>query len=84
MDLPKLYTIKQAAEPVQVHYHTMLGWVTSGEIKSVRVGLRRRITADAIAEFCGMQQLPAELKPAKTTAQQIDAEYEAAKRKLKI
>ncbi len=39
-DLPKLLTIKQAAEILNVHVETLRRWGKSGKLKAVRVNKR--------------------------------------------
>ena len=41
-----LYTVGEAAEILRVHYQTIYKWLRSGELKSVRPGLKWLIPAE--------------------------------------
>jgi excisionase family DNA binding protein len=50
-DGPRLYTLKQAAERLQISRAKLYQLMNSGELRSVHVGTRRLISEDALAEF---------------------------------
>ena len=51
-EIPKTYSIKQAAAALEVHTNTVYRWVKGGAIKSVRVGPKLiRIPASEITQL---------------------------------
>ena len=58
MDITKTthYSIREAAAILKVHYCTAYGWAMNGEIETIQIGKRRRITAEALNKFCRVEQ----------------------------
>jgi len=54
--LPKLLTIRQAAEILNVHVETLRRWDKAGKLKAIRVNKRgdRRYRTEDIANFIRM------------------------------
>jgi excisionase family DNA binding protein len=62
MDITKTthYSIREAAAILKVHYCTAYGWAMNGEIETIQIGKRRRITAEALNKFCHVDEPVAE------------------------
>lgn len=59
MDLPSLYTPAQVADYLHISRGTIYSMISRGQIKSMKVGRKRRFTASQIKEY--LQRNPQEV-----------------------
>lgn len=52
--LPKLYTVAEVAELTHAPPKSVLYWIYSGKLDSVRAGRRRLVTEHALAKYLGL------------------------------
>ena len=52
--LPKLYTVAEVAALTHAPPKSVLYWIYSGTLESVRAGRRRLVTEHALAKYLGL------------------------------
>ena len=52
--LPKLYTVAEVAELTHAPPKSVLYWIYSGKLESVRAGCRRLVTEHALVKYLGL------------------------------
>lgn len=58
-DGPRLYTLEQVAERLQVSRRKLYQLISTGQLRSVKLGTRRRVSEDALAAFiAGLEHQP--------------------------
>jgi excisionase family DNA binding protein len=50
-DGPRLYTLEQVAERLQISRRKLYQLIGTGQLRSIKLGSRRRISEDALTEF---------------------------------
>ncbi len=58
MGLPKLHTIDEIADLTHSPRRSVLYWIYSGRLKSLKVGRRRLVAEEALCRFMGVDEDP--------------------------
>lgn len=56
MALPKFYTVEQVAALTHAPEKSVLYWIYSGKLGSVRAGRRRLVTEQALRAYLGLDE----------------------------
>ena len=54
----KVYTIREVAMLLKLHYHTVNNLIKKGELEAIKIGNQYRITEEALQEYLKTHTIP--------------------------